>query len=544
MEEEDKNSQQGNKEGKTKLTPEVSEDETNENLIQTEEDLDGSEMVTESSNPIQTMNRSESSKPSMTQILLTYKTDVMMLVIMSILWPSCDVYSDLLLVIDLLIRGEVKYAACLLLPQLVNIALTALLWKKLELKEHRSWSWILVLLQAWPQFYAARIIWNMLHGREEWKANKLTLKNQINTLEPYTESLPCVYILMTLWVYEASIKENDRWGTSGHGRGSYSYKIFFASSVFSLLSSNFGIMKFFKSGPVRFLPALGLLDGYLAPKTLLTFFSVLLLNTLKVVYLNLFMRVRVAGRLLYSAQDQVCQSVTLFYQSYSFQRELYNLTSTVQGDQHQFEVFSPVRGKYGRPVDTFLFHEVNQDLWVKPLNATCADPGAAKEGFENCTKPLTTGAFVLCGDWMERADIVGNFLIWLLVFILPHLVLSVAALRGISLSWKGFAHLLVNHPQIIVSPAFSHFVFATQKDSPTKISLSPSLTWVNYLLHMVSSVAVLPLLLPIFGDGDIFSFEKSHISVIIWSIVFQILSPICLALLLHIPFKGAQASNL
>ena len=55
MEEEDKNSQQGNKEGKTKLTPEVPEDETNENLIQTEEDLDGSEMVTESSNPIQTM---------------------------------------------------------------------------------------------------------------------------------------------------------------------------------------------------------------------------------------------------------------------------------------------------------------------------------------------------------------------------------------------------------------------------------------------------------------------------------------------------------
>ena len=47
-------------------------------------------------------------------------------------------------------------------------------------------------------------------GKEEWKTSKLTLKSQITTLEPYTESLPCVYILVTLWAYEASVKENDR----------------------------------------------------------------------------------------------------------------------------------------------------------------------------------------------------------------------------------------------------------------------------------------------------------------------------------------------
>ena len=217
MEEKDQNFLQEDKEGETDPTADVFDEGVPiETPRQEEGDGDVSEVAgseyenLESPISIQTGGPSTCSNPSKLQILLKYKKDVCMLVTMSILWPSCDVYSDLLLFIDLMIRGEVRYAACLLLPQLVNISLTALLWKKLELKEHRSWSWILVPLQAWPQFFALRIIWTMLLGKEEWKTSKLTLKSQITTLEPYTESLPCVYILVTLWAYEASVKENDR----------------------------------------------------------------------------------------------------------------------------------------------------------------------------------------------------------------------------------------------------------------------------------------------------------------------------------------------
>ena len=57
------------------------------------------------------------SKSSVTQILLMHKKEVIMLVTMSILWPSCDVFSDLMLTIDLVVRGKIHYAACMLLPQ-------------------------------------------------------------------------------------------------------------------------------------------------------------------------------------------------------------------------------------------------------------------------------------------------------------------------------------------------------------------------------------------------------------------------------------------
>ena len=78
----------------------------------------------------------------------------------------------------------------------------------------------------------------MFVGNAAWKAFKVILQGQITSLEPYTESVSCVYIMTTLWVYEAAIKENHRWGSSGHGRGSNSYNIFVACSIVSLLSAN------------------------------------------------------------------------------------------------------------------------------------------------------------------------------------------------------------------------------------------------------------------------------------------------------------------
>ena len=85
------------------------------------------------------------------QQLQQHKKDVVLIVLLSIMLPSWDVYSDLALTITLALEGEVYYALCLLAPQLVNIGLTAVLWHRIEPKEHRHWSWILLPLQIWPQ---------------------------------------------------------------------------------------------------------------------------------------------------------------------------------------------------------------------------------------------------------------------------------------------------------------------------------------------------------------------------------------------------------
>ena len=85
------------------------------------------------------------------QQLQQHKKDVVLIVLLSIMLPSWDVYSDLALTISLALEGEVYYALCLLAPQLFNIGLTSLLWHRIEPPEHRPWSWILLPLQIWPQ---------------------------------------------------------------------------------------------------------------------------------------------------------------------------------------------------------------------------------------------------------------------------------------------------------------------------------------------------------------------------------------------------------
>ena len=85
------------------------------------------------------------------QQIQRHKKDVVLIVLLSILLPSWDVYSDLALTIRLVVDGEFYYALCLLAPQLVNIGMTALLWHRVEPTEHRHWSWILLPLQIWPQ---------------------------------------------------------------------------------------------------------------------------------------------------------------------------------------------------------------------------------------------------------------------------------------------------------------------------------------------------------------------------------------------------------
>ena len=85
------------------------------------------------------------------QQLQQHKKDVVLILLLSVILPSWDVYSDLALTISLALEGEVYYALCLLAPQLVNIGLTAVLWQRIEPTEDRRWSWTLVPLQIWPQ---------------------------------------------------------------------------------------------------------------------------------------------------------------------------------------------------------------------------------------------------------------------------------------------------------------------------------------------------------------------------------------------------------
>ena len=91
--------------------------------------------------------------------------EVRSLLVSCIIMPSWDVYSDWALTVQLIHQGYPYYALALLVPQCINIFFTFFMWRSLERTPARRWSWVLVILQCWPQFFAARILWMMLKGR-------------------------------------------------------------------------------------------------------------------------------------------------------------------------------------------------------------------------------------------------------------------------------------------------------------------------------------------------------------------------------------------
>ena len=128
------------------------------------------------------------------------KTIVLMLIILNILLPSCDVYFDIALAWKAASNYHPKFAGALIAPVLLNMVFTFFTWFKVEDGANKKWSWILVLLQCWPQYMAVKIIVQIATGQEEWKKNKESLQRDVSSLEPYLESTPQVLIQTTILI--------------------------------------------------------------------------------------------------------------------------------------------------------------------------------------------------------------------------------------------------------------------------------------------------------------------------------------------------------
>ena len=115
---------------------------------------------------------------------------------------------------------------------------------------------------------------------------------------------------------------------------SMSYVIFMSAYISSILISSFGMIKFFKNGPVEFLPSDGKLDGYLSWKSLVVFLSVLFMAVSKGGLLALMIRDRPMLKYFHSAGSYApnvgrnCPKITVLYHEYGFRQDVFGLTGS------------------------------------------------------------------------------------------------------------------------------------------------------------------------------------------------------------------------
>ena len=187
------------------------------------------------------------------------------------------------------------------IPVILQFLATIYKWVCLEKRNDKNWSWIILLLQFWPQWRAIQIM--RLDFKQDAKAQekKKEFMREITTTEPFLEAWPTIIIMAIIWV--SARNDGSFWGYCNESGFSYinGTKIwnntecslylnsiyqppefcknhtestkcavygglggeawFIASFIISIMTGSFGITKFLQVGPFSVLSTDGFLGG-------------------------------------------------------------------------------------------------------------------------------------------------------------------------------------------------------------------------------------------------------------------------------------------
>ena len=199
------------------------------------------------------------------ELLPDLMTPILKTLILNIGLPTLDIYLDMRFV-RLLFP---EYWGCGLVVVggiLTNFLFTALAWWRLEPRHHKSCTWILLLLQIWPQFKAVQVIW--LTTKRDLRAVELgeLLDREVMSLEPFLEALPSMLVMRYM------VWANPQF-----------------SSYFNMLRAFYvtvlGMTLFLKNGPCFILPRRGIF-GFITWRSIMAF--LLTFMSLNIKYFLLF----------------------------------------------------------------------------------------------------------------------------------------------------------------------------------------------------------------------------------------------------------------
>ena len=208
---------------------------------------------------------SETTTDVNTDLIPDYLTPTLILVGINIILPSLDLYRDISMMTRLFNTDYYEYSwwiGFLFLCLLINFFFTSLAWWRLETAGDKRWSWLLLLLQIWPQSRAVRVIWFTWTGDPKASQEKAKLDREVGGLEPFLEAMPTAFAAYYLAFYRYSNPTMWRviggWNTFNMG----------------ILSLSLAVSLFLKGGPCAVLSSKGPLAGILTPSFLLLFVCV------------------------------------------------------------------------------------------------------------------------------------------------------------------------------------------------------------------------------------------------------------------------------
>jgi len=221
------------------------------------------------------------------EIVMEVKT-ILLMVALNIILPTADIVTDINLVIKLYrgANGETHpyMATAMLIPFLLNYIVCFITFLRKE--KNKKFTFIFALLDIYPQFEAARIIYHLVTKPSEGKKKKKIFDQDVGSLETCLESVPSTFIITAIWILATSGSGSlrniifNRHSPSLFTRifglspsRDVAYAEFFTTYAISIISAALGLAKCLKNGVARTIAPGGPLDGLLSGKFLLGFLA-------------------------------------------------------------------------------------------------------------------------------------------------------------------------------------------------------------------------------------------------------------------------------
>ena len=379
----------------------------------------------------------------------------------------------------------------------------------------------------WPQYLSLSTAHEFLVGKSDWVKKRSYYMRNISTFEPFIESVSQLIIKLCIWTFfHQDHLEKFQGDVNPLFKETWEQHFFVLTTCVSGLASVLGIIRFFKEGPVRFLPQTGALNGVFNFKFILTFFAILF-NALAKILLLIIMLYYSLGVLAVFTNPPIgldlvgtvskpgCSNITMVQACLSddtfqvrthFPDEKYKGVPWPTNPEPEWRVF--LRDE--KFDESRIFWNAHTSEWWEGIE-TCL----AKWNSEFC-QVLTNkcgsseSIKIYCSENISVVTLsrLVAFSFWFSINILPQFLL--ASLVLLSIDVKGTFQIFLHFPELVLSPTITNMMFGPKdilwkcksKTCDKTITLSPELCWINNLVSFLGNVPCLVILYLQFCKAD------------------------------------------
>ena len=91
--------------------------------------------------------------------------------ILGIILPTADTFSDINFAISAFSTQNPRIGISMLLPVILNLAFNIyfLIVTKFDSQRERRFTWLLIIMNVWPQYQVLKLIVSIVRGKDNWK---------------------------------------------------------------------------------------------------------------------------------------------------------------------------------------------------------------------------------------------------------------------------------------------------------------------------------------------------------------------------------------